>query len=181
MQKTSSRADSTPAENVPKRTDVTLNEWVLLLRISGPRGSRAERTEWLRERYGLAAMQATAIVAHADDREAAEALTRSVPELRSVADRLLHEAQALGVDVHIETKLNSVPLIRRHEFAVVRAGRDKRLDLALALPGVPQTRRLIPVKKNGGTRFTHHIEISGAADLDAEVIGWLREAYELDS
>ncbi len=178
MTKTSNRVEV--ADNLPKRTGVTLNEWVLLLRISGPRGDRAERITWLRERYGVGAVHATVIVAHADDREAAEALTRSVPELRSVANRLLHEAQALGFDVHIETKLNSVPVFRHSEFAVVRPGRDNRLDLALALPGVPQTKRLIPLKRHPNTRFTHHIEISGAADLDAEVIGWLREAYELD-
>lgn len=60
---------STPRESrsetaslLARRTEVTLNEWVQILRTWGPRTGRDEQLRWLQSEYGLAQSQALAIM-----------------------------------------------------------------------------------------------------------------------
>ena len=161
--------EQTVAANLPRRTGVTLREWVMLLRMNGPE-KRDDQVSWLKRTYGLGAVQASVIVEHAS--------RVSGP----VADKLLNAAQSLGVDVRVEPKKSYVPFIRHSEFAVVRRTANDHLDLGLALPGTKIAGRLVPVRKSDAqTRITHHVEIARSEEVDAEVIAWLRKAYELDA
>jgi hypothetical protein len=173
------RIDDNVAANLPRRTGVTLREWVMLLRMDGPAGTKEEQVAWLRERYGLGKVQAAVVAdqARGDDSLGAESA------IQPIADKLLTAAQSLGVDVRVEPHRSYVPLIRRNPFAVVTRAPHDRIDLGLALPGTKQTgSRLIPVRRSdSATRITHHVEISRSEDVDAEVLSWLRKAYELDA
>jgi hypothetical protein len=172
------RIDDNVAANLPRRTGVTLREWVMLLRMDGPAGNRDEQVAWLRERYGLGRMQASVVAEQAQSDETLGAES----SLRPIADKLLNAAQSLGVDVKVEPHRSYVPLIRRNQFAVVTRAPHDRIDLGLALPGTKQTDRLIPVRRSdAATRITHHVEISRSEEVDAEVLSWLRKAYELDA
>jgi hypothetical protein len=170
--------------NLPRRTGVTLNEWKLLLRLSGPRTTEKEQIEWLKNTYGLGTVQARIVVREAvapNDRDSQlrDQFSGAKEALLPIADKVVNAAQSLGVDVRVEPADDSVPFIRRHQFAVVKAS-GARVDLELALPGVRATERLIPVKRSS-TRTTHRITLREADEVDAEVLGYLREAYELDA
>lgn len=176
--------------NLPKRTGVTLNEWKLLLRIGGPRESRKERIDWLKSTYGLGSVQAAVIVSEAEgggnQYEAAERLIENQfagqkKALLPIADKVLAAAQSLGIDVRVEPCRTYVPVIRRHQFAVVKPATGDRVDLGLALPGAAATKRLVPVKHLGTERITHRISLRSSDEVDAEVVSWLRKAYELDA
>lgn len=72
-----------------------------------------------------------------------------------------------------------VPFYRQHVFAEIHPAAKTRLDLGFALHDLKAEGRLIDTggfaKKN---RITHRIPITSLADIDAEVLHWLKYAYE---
>lgn len=65
---------SEAASLLARRTEVTLSEWVQILRTWGPRSGREEQLRWLQSEYGLARSQALAIVAQSHQPRAASSL-----------------------------------------------------------------------------------------------------------
>lgn len=96
-------------------------------------------------------------------------------ELRPICDRLLAEAEALGADVEVAPKKTGVSLRRSKQFALVEAPSAKRIQLGLNLRGVAATERLRSM--NG--MCTHRVDLTSVNDVDDEVQGWLRAAYDL--
>jgi len=68
-----------------------------------------------------------------------------------------------------------VSLRRRKQFAMLQPG-AKWLNLGLILPGVEPSGRLESAAK-WNELFTHRVRIASAADIDAEIRGWLLDAY----
>ena len=103
--------------------------------------------------------------------------------LRPNADKLMQYAQDFGDDVGISPTKTMVPIYRHHVFAQVKAATQSRVDVGLALGRYEGeiTKRL---KGTGGAakgdRITHVIGVTADEQIDNELIGWLRKAYELD-
>jgi hypothetical protein len=177
--------------NLPEKTGKGLEEWLALLRAKGPKGKK-ERVAWLKAEHGLGHYQAHWVVEEAegtadyaedtsDDLIDAQFAGRKAG-LRPVLDAVLAVARGLGPDVRVEPCKTYVPLIRRRQFAVVKAATATRVDLGLALPGYKPGGRLRAVSSalGGSGRITHVIPLSTPADVDDEVAGWVRRAYEAD-
>jgi len=102
--------------------------------------------------------------------------------LRPAYDRLLALALSLGKDVKACPGKTIVPLYREHVFAQIKPATNTRIDVGLALGNTKPAGRLIDTggfaKKD---RITHRIEISAVKDIDAEVIRWLKLAYEREA
>ena len=100
---------------------------------------------------------------------------------RPLHDALEELAQTLGPDIKLCPGKTIVPVYRRHVIAQIKPATRTRIDFGLALGQLPARGRLIDTggwKKKD--RTTHRIAVSQAADLDEELTGWLRQAYELD-
>lgn len=189
MPKTPPEMYSAVRADLPRKTGLTLNEWKLLVTLSGPRARKAQ-VDWLRVNYGLGSVQAAVVVAElsgGNGREESEVLLREQfsgerEALLPIADKVLTAAQSFGVDVRVEPHKTYVPMIRTSEFAVMKPAANDQVDLALALPGMKASGRLSPVKKRAGAeRFTHHISLKNSDEVDSEVLGWLRKAYDLNA
>jgi predicted transport protein len=176
--------------NLPKKTGKTLQEWLELLASQGPAGKQ-ERVAWLKSAHGLGTFQAQAIVQEAEG--GSEYTTKSGNELideqfagrkeslRPILDEVLRVVRKLGRDVRVEPCKTYVPVMRKRQFAVIRAT-AKRVDLGLALPGVKASGRLQPARKIGSAgRINYRIPIANIGEVDDEVEKWLRRAYELDA
>ena len=87
-------------------------------------------------------------------------------------------AASFGTDVEVAPKKTYVSLRRSKQFAIIKAATSKRVDLGLNLKGVDATKRL-----EGGKVFsgmcTHRVRLTAPGDVDAQVIAWLKQAYEL--
>jgi hypothetical protein len=74
-----------------------------------------------------------------------------------------------------------VPIYRKHVVAQIKPTTNTRIDFGFALKDTPAAGRLIDTgglaKKD---RITHRIEIRSPEDIDDEVRGWLRKAWEMD-
>ena len=84
---------------------------------------------------------------------------------------------ALGDDVTQTPKKAAVSFIRKHQFALVKPATKKRIDLGLKLKGVPEAGRL---EGSGpfGSMCTHRLQITDASEVDDELKGWLKAAYD---
>lgn len=98
-------------------------------------------------------------------------------DLRPVYEAILTAVSQFGSNVEIAPKKTYVSLRRSKQFAIVQPATRTRIDLGLNLKDVAPTERL-----EGGNVFsgmcTHRVRLTSVADIDTEVIGWLRQAYD---
>lgn len=98
------------------------------------------------------------------------------PRLKPILDAVLAALPALG-PVTVQARGTYVSLVSpRRTFAVVQATTKSRLDLGLRLAGVESSGRLLVAKNMGQTNV--RIPLAAADEVDDEVLGWLRRAYE---
>ena len=101
------------------------------------------------------------------------------PVVQAIYDRLLKACKKFG-PVAIEPKLTSIHLVSRYAFAGVYTRSDYlRLELHLSKP--LESKRVVKVEKASANRFHHTIKLSSVKEVDAELIGWLQDAYKLKS
>jgi len=183
--------------NLARKTGRTLDEWINLVKESGPTTEK-ERREWLKKEHNLGTNAAWWIAERAEGKgledgdpdaylKAADEYVRAMfagPKagLRPVYDQLLKIGFKLGKDVKVCPCKTIVPLYRHHVFAQIKPTTRTRLDLGFALGDRMPAGRLIDTggfaKKD---RITHRIPITSLAEIDEEVKGWLKTAYDLDS
>jgi predicted transport protein len=186
--------------NFKAKTGRTVDEWVALAQRQKLTDTKSLQM-WLKTQ-GLGGTQASFVAqragaspGHAFD-DSPEGYLAAAPGyvesqydgkkagLRPLFEHLLSHARTLGSDVRICPCETIVPFYRNRVFAEVKPF-VSRLDLGLAL-GDPATVKDPSgrLKDTGGftkkDRITHKVEIASMADLDAAVLGWLKQAYERD-
>ncbi|MBK7351598.1 MAG: hypothetical protein IPI92_17195 [Gemmatimonadetes bacterium] len=110
-----------------------------------------------------------------------DAMYAARPALRPIHDALEELARGLGPDIRLSPGKTIVPVYRTHVIAQIKPATKTRIDFGLALGALKGKGRLL---ETGGyakkDRITHRIAVSSLADLDDELRGWLRRAYELN-
>jgi hypothetical protein len=179
-------------------TGRSLEEWLELIRTSGPATER-ERRDWLRDVHALGLNSAWWIAARAEGKGAEDgdpdaylrSAERYVEEmflgkeaLRPVFERILDLAAELGPDVRVCPCQTIVPIYRAHVVAQVKPSTKRRLDLGIALGILERGEtpaRLLPAPGvQRGDRITHRFELSSPEEVDPVVVRWLQRAYDLD-
>ena len=75
-----------------------------------------------------------------------------------------------------------VRLYRRRVFAQIRASTRSRVDLGLALGDLPAGGRLLSTGGfEKGDRITHRVAVTATGQIDEELTGWLKLAYDRDA
>jgi hypothetical protein len=183
-------------ESLKKKTGLSLEEWVVLVRQSGIPTTQ-KRRDWLKAQHKLGTNAAWWIADCAEGKSLdadPESYLRSAvayvegmyagpkSELRPLHDQILKMARKLGKDVKVCPCQTIVPLYRNHVFAQVKPTTRTRIDLGFALGDMEATGRLIDTggfaKKD---RITHRIPITTLSDLDDEVQRCLNMAYDRDA
>ena len=166
--------------NIEQATGRSMDEWVLLVRASGLERHR-QILEWLKAEHGfshgnanLVALTARRAPVKGSD-EAVDAIYAGPrATLRPFHDRVIELARGFGPDVETAPKQAYVSLRRSKQFGTVGPGPAGQLEIGLNLPGAKPTARL----QAAGGMCTHRLRLASTDELDAEVIGWLRDAYE---
>ncbi|HEY7014623.1 MAG TPA: DUF5990 family protein [Streptosporangiaceae bacterium] len=100
------------------------------------------------------------------------------PQLRPILDTVLATLPGLGT-VTVQARRTVVSLVSpRRTFAAVQATTKSRVDLGLRLDGVEPSGRVLPAKNIASGTINLRIALSGPDDVDDEVIGWLKRAYD---
>jgi len=177
---------SAVADSMAARTGRSLDEWVALVATSGidPLDQNAVR-RWLKDVHGVrqnsqwaiadAAAQAAGWVRPSAEQYVDGQFTGAKAALRPAFEAVREAALSLGDDVTIEGRGTYVPFVRRRQFAAVAVATG-RLDLGLRLPVAPGSPRLEPARAPGSA--THKVRLAAPEDVDDEVRGLLRAAYD---
>ncbi len=183
-------------KSLKDKTGRTLEQWVALIKKSGPKTTEARR-DWLKKEYKLGTNSAWWLVDRAEGRgeeDEPDGYLKAVPKwvddmyaggkapLRPIHDELINVGRALGKDVKVCPCKTIVPFYRNHVIAQIKPSTKTRIDLGFALGDMKASGRLIDTggfaKKD---RITHRIAITSLKDIDAEVKRWLKTAYERDA
>lgn len=129
-----------------QKTGRSLDEWLRLIKKSGPKDEKARR-EWLKTEHGLGTNSASWLAERADGKgteagdpdaylEAAEGYVEAMfsggkAGLRPLYDVLLKTGLKLGKDVKACPCQTIVPLYRKHVFAQIKPTTQTRLSSAL--------------------------------------------------
>jgi len=183
-------------ETLKEKTGRSLDEWLKLLKKSGP-PTEKERREWLKSDHGLGTNTAWWLAERAEgkgeEKSDPDAYLRAAEKyvedmyaakagLRPAYDALLKIGLGMGKDVKACPCQTIVPLYRNHVFAQIKPTTKTRIDMGFALGARKAEGRLIDTggyaKKD---RITHRIPICSVAEIDDEVKKWMRAAYEADA
>ena len=99
------------------------------------------------------------------------------PELRGLYDRLVALIEKFG-PVEQDPKKTSIHLNHKTAFAGV-AVRKEHIVLTIKSDRPIKSPRIFKSEQTSANRFHHEIKLAKLKDLDAELRGWLRAAYDL--
>ncbi len=170
-------------QNLQEKTGRSLEEWVATARSSGIEKHK-ELVAYLQNEHGLTYGYANSIALHA--RQTAPVTQDDLVEaqyagekaaLRPLYDALLAVVRSFGADVEVSPKKANVSLRRKKQFAILQPSVKTRLDVGLVLKGVEPAGRL-EAAGSFNAMVTHRVRLSSLDEVDPELVGWLRRAYD---
>jgi predicted transport protein len=173
---------ATQIANIERTTGRSLAEWIETVQASGL-AKHGEAVAMLKRDHGLGHGNANLIVVKAREAAAggrtsdadlvAAQYSGRHADLRPLYDAVVARVQAFGPDVELAPKKSYVSLRRSRQFGQVGPAAGQ-LEVCVNLPGHPGTTRLQRISGMA----THRVRIREASELDAELVGWLQDAYE---
>jgi Family of unknown function (DUF5990)/Domain of unknown function (DUF5655) len=100
------------------------------------------------------------------------------PQLQPILDAVLAALPPLG-PMTVVARTHCVSFVSpRRNFAAAEATTKSRVDLGLRLDGVAPEGRLLAARNMNASSMNLRIALTGPGDVDDEVRGWLRRAYD---
>jgi hypothetical protein len=177
-------ATATQLRNIEAATGLTMADFAAAVAALGVDG-HAKTIAFLKAEYGLSHGNANAVAHRVRELAAggpapADALLDAQyagpkAALRPVYEGLRTIAEGLGPDVEVLVQKTGVAFRRRRQFGVAQAASAKRIQLGLNLGETPHDPR---VQATPGAMCSHRVDLPDLESVDADVTGWLTEAYE---
>lgn len=177
-------ATATMIANLEAKTGKSMAEWVKLVQAERlPK--HGAMVAFLKSKHGLGHGYAN-LVAHSvtgggtlrrGEDPVAEQYGGAKASLRPIYDAILAAVQKFGIDVEVSPKKAYVSLRRGKQFAIVQPSTATRLDVGLNLKGVAAAGRL-EASGSFNTMVSHRVKLDSIKNVDKELIGWLKQAYD---
>ena len=141
---------------------------------------------WLKQDYGLGQGHAMAIVLtlqnatqprKSDDEKIDRLFKGDKAKWRKPYDKLLARIGKFGPDVSTDPTNTYISILRKGKKLGVVQVSTERLDIGIKLKGVQPTGRF-EAADTWNSMVTHRVRISDPSQIDAEVMRWLKQAYE---
>jgi len=185
MSKTAAEMEAVMIQNLANKTGKSLDEWINIATDSKIDKHRA-LINYLKDEHGLTYGYAN-FIAHktfrSDAGSAAQkndliAAQYAGPKaaLRPIYDLIITAVKNFGDDVEIAPKKSYVSLRRNKQFTIVQPSTKTRVDVGINLKGAAPTGRL-EASGSFNAMVSHRVRLSDKKNVDAELIGWLRQAY----
>lgn len=178
------KATQTMIDNLYKNTGKTLEQWTEIV-TSKNFAKHGEIMKFLKESHGLTHGFAN-LIAHKSKGSDAGSVENSdelitvqykgKEELRAIYDKLITVIQTFGNDIEIAPKNAYVSLRRKKQFATLKPATKTRFEIGINLKGQEPTGKLEAEKPN--SMCSHLIKIAYINEIDAEIMTWIKTAYE---
>ena len=89
----------------------------------------------------------------------------------------MKKIEAFGKDVELSPKKAYVSLRRSKQFGLIQPSTATRVDVGLNLKGLAPKGRL-EASGSFNSMCTHRVRLESPKQVDAELVAWLREAYD---
>ncbi|HCS21980.1 MAG TPA: DUF4287 domain-containing protein [Bacteroidetes bacterium] len=167
-----------------EKTGKGLDHWIDVVKKSGKEKHMAI-VDYLKTEHAFSHGFAN-FVAHAANQSAAASFDddalligqyKGKEDLRPIYDKLNSEIRKLGNDIAVTPKKDSVSFIRKKQFALIKPASKTRIDLGLKFKAQEPTGIL---ENSGpfGAMCTNRIQIHTLDSINAEVLKWIKAAYE---
>lgn len=170
----------TMIENMPEKTGKSLEEWKKILKMKSF-DKHSEGVNFLKNEFNVTHGFANTIVLLSKEESASsedlvEEQYKGKENLFPIYEALIKHVKSLGNDVTITPKKDSVSIIRKRQFLLIKPASKTRIDLGFKLKDKPVNERL---ENSGpfGTMCTHRVKISELQDIDNNLKEWIQEAY----
>ena len=179
------KGTQTMIDNLAKNTGKTLEEWITIV-TTGSFSKHGEIVKYLKEHHALTHGFANLIALKAKGADAGSAKDEQEliakqyvgkEHMKPILDKLLAELHSFGTDVSIAPKNAYVSVRRKKQFAMLQPATKTRFEIGVNLKGMEAKGKLLAVDA-ANAMCSHKINITDVKDIDAEVIGWLRQAYD---
>ena len=112
-----------------------------------------------------------------DEHTVAEHFENRAPEVEATYRTILAAAKKLG-PVREEAKKTSIHLVRKTAFAGIATRRTALILTLKAAADIPSP-RIAKREQVSANRWHHEVRLERPEEVDPELLGWLRKAYEL--
>ena len=169
--------------NIEQRYGKPLGEWIALVKESGLT-KHTDIVAMLKSQYGMSHGSAHRVALKAREAEASgrdpvsELYSGKKASLKPLHDALMAVITTFGDDIEQAPKKGYLSLRRKKQFAMIQPTTATRIDIGLILKDVPTTERLESAASFNAL-FTHRVRVNTIDDVDAQVIAWLKQAYDL--
>lgn len=184
------KALATQLANIEKRTGKTLAELVAIVKASGLT-KHGQIRDMLKQQLQMGHGDANTVAHYAlgtggtvpapagGAPSADEVLdgiyTGAKAALRPIHEKLMAEIDRFG-DFETAPKKGYVSLRRKKQFATLGPATNTRFEVGLNMKGVPATDRLeeLPPK----SMCQYKVRLTDPAEVDAELVAWIKQAYD---
>ena len=183
------QATATQLANIQTRTGKSLEQLAEILRASGLT-KHGELRDLLKRDLGMGHGDANTLVHHvfrsdgtAAAREAGlssddvldEIYSGPKAALRPIHERLMAQINGFG-EFEVAPKKGYVSLRRKKQFAMVGPATNTRVEVGINSKTLAGGDRLLAMPPKGMCDFK--VKLSDPAEVDAELIGWIRAAFD---
>ena len=181
------KALETQLKNIQTKTGKSLDELYALIRQSGL-AKHGEIRDMLKSDLGMGHGDANTLV-HTYLKTSAGPTTEPTSSdevldqiyvgpkaaLRPIHDKLMSAINEFG-DFEIAPKKGYVSLRRKKQFATIGPATNTRVEVGLNMKGVKGTDRLLELP--AGQMCQYKVKVTDAAEVDKELLGWVRQAFD---
>jgi len=172
--------------NLEANTGKSIEAWIAMARASG-HTKHGQIVAALKKDHGLThgyanqvahrALASLAPLAESEGDPIDALYSGAKAGLRPIHDALTAAIKRFGDDVEFSPKKAYVSVRRSKQFALIQPSTSTRVDVGLILKEIPASGRL---EESGSfnAMFTHRVRLATPADVNGELITWLRRAYD---
>jgi hypothetical protein len=172
--------------NMQEKTGKTLAQWLKIVKASKLE-KHGQIVKHLKTEHGMTHGFANLVAHKALEREkpgasgADDLVTAQYSgpkaDLRPIYDKLTTAIRKFGKDVELAPKKGYVSLRRSKQFGLIQPSTKTRVDVGINLKGQKATKRL-ETSGSFNAMVSHRVRLSDVKEVDKELIGWLKKAYD---
>jgi hypothetical protein len=170
--------------NLPEKTGKSIDQWIKVVGAAKLE-KHGEVVAFLKTKHSVGHGYANLIAhsvkgggapTHGDD-PLGEQYKGPKAALRPIYDAIVAEVKKFGSDLEISPKKANVSLRRSKQFALLQPSTPARFDVGINLKGEPPAGRL-EASGSFSAMVTHRVRLESAKDVDKQLVGWLKKAYD---